>query len=215
MTAPDPDTLYPMGGFPQAVFLKNVITRPNIEVGDYTYYDDPAGAERWEEKNVLYHFDFHGDRLKIGRFCALAQGSQFIMNGANHLTDGFSTFPFAAFGQGWEEGFDPADWSSGVRGDTVVGHDVWIGRGAVIMPGITIGNGAIIGAHAVVAQDVPAYGIVVGNSARVIRTRFASDMVKRLEDVAWWNWSAAKITRNVGAIRGADINALEAAAAAD
>lgn len=211
MHGPDPSCLYPMAGFPRAVFLKNFITRPNIEVGDFSYYDDPQGAERFEERNVLYHYEFLGDRLVIGRFVAIAHGVHFIMSSANHLMDGFSTYPFNIFGNGWEEGFDPAAYNAASRGDTVVGHDVWIGTQARIMPGVTIGNGAIVGAHAVVARDVPPFCIAVGNPARVIRQRFDEETVARLQDIAWWDWPQEKITRNLDAIRGRDIDKLKQA----
>lgn len=209
MYGPDPATLYPMSGFPQVVFLKNVITRSNIEVGDYSYYDDPQGAERFEEHNVLYHFDFIGDRLVIGRFVAIARGARFIMNGANHAMAGLSTYPFNIFGNGWEKGYDPASVTS--RDDTVIGNDVWIGSEAVILPGVTIGNGAIIGAYAVVGSDIPPYAVAVGNPARVVRRRFEPDVVAVLNEIAWWDWQADRITRNLNAIRGADIDALKRA----
>jgi virginiamycin A acetyltransferase len=209
MHGPDPATLYPLRGFPQVVYLKNVVTRPNIEVGDYSYYDDPDGAERFEEQNVLYHFDFIGDRLVIGRFVAIARGARFIMNGANHAMEGLSTYPFNIFGNGWEKGFDPA--SSASRDDTVVGNDVWIGSQAVILPGVSIGNGAIIGAYAVVGSDIPPYCIAVGNPARVIRVRFDPDIIAALDEIAWWDWPAERITHNLNAIRGADIEALKRA----
>ncbi|MCB1439558.1 MAG: CatB-related O-acetyltransferase [Nitratireductor sp.] len=211
-SGPNPDTLYPLSGFPRAVFLKNFITRQNVLVGDYTYYDDPDGAERFEENNILYHYDFSGDRLVIGRFTALATGVRFLMNGANHAMGGFSTFPFNIFGGGWEEGFDPATWTDQSRGDTVVGNDVWIGRETVVMPGVTIGDGAIIAANSVIVSDIPAYAIAGGNPARVIRMRFDEDMVSRLLALQWWNWQASDITRALDAIRGADIDALERAA---
>ena len=211
MHGPAPSTLYPMAGFPRAVFLKNVVTRPAIEVGDYSYYDDPDGAERFEEKNVLYHYDFYGDRLRIGKFVAIAHGATFIMNGANHLMTGFSTYPFDIFGKGWEKDFDQTAYVAASRGDTVVGNDVWIGREARIMPGVTIGDGAVIGAHSVVASDIPPYAIAVGNPARVVRRRFDDETVAALLDIAWWNWPAERIARNLGAIRGADLDMLKAA----
>ncbi len=211
MHGPSPSSLYPMAGFPRAVFLRNVITRKTIEVGEYSYYDDPDGAERFEENNVLYHYDFYGDRLIIGRFVAIAHGAQFIMNGANHLLDRFSTYPFSNFGGGWEQGFDPAVYVEHTRGDTIVGNDVWIGREARIMPGVTIGNGAVIGAHAVVASDVPAYAVVVGNPGRVVKRRFDEVTIATLEDIAWWDWDAEKLTRNLDAIRGNDLAVLRAA----
>lgn len=214
MHGPDPSTLYPLAGHPRTAFLKNFITRPNIEVGDYTYVDDPRGAERFEDRNVLHHFDFVGDRLVIGRFCAIAAGATFIMNGANHAMEGFSTYPFNIFGNGWEEGFDPQSWVDASRGDTVVGNDVWIGNGALIMPGVTIGDGAIVAARSVVASDVPAYAIVAGNPARTVRMRFDDLTIARLLQIAWWNWPAETITAHLNAIRGNDLAALETVAEA-
>jgi virginiamycin A acetyltransferase len=207
---PSPDTLHPIPGVPQLGFLKNAIRGPNIEVGDYTYYDDPDGIDNFE-KNVLYHFPFIGDRLVIGKFCAIARGVKFIMNGANHQMDGISTFPFFIFGNGWEAA-RPAQGELPYKGDTVVGNDVWIGYDALIMPGVTIGDGAIIAARSVVTADVPPYAIVGGNPARLVRRRFDADSARRLQAVAWWDRPAAWIGRHLALIRGGDIDALEAAA---
>lgn len=212
MHGPSPSALHPMQGFPQIVYLSQVVTRANIEVGAYSYYDDPDGAERFEERNVLYHYDFQGDRLVIGKFVAIAKDVRFIMNGANHLMDGFSTYPFSIFGNGWEKGMNMSEFQRQSRGDTVIGNDVWIGREARVMPGVTIGNGAVIGAFSVVASDVPAYAIVAGNPARMIRRRFDDETIARLEQIAWWNWDAEKLTRNLGAIRSNDLAALAVAA---
>ncbi|MCX2724113.1 CatB-related O-acetyltransferase [Roseibium salinum] len=211
MRGPSPDTLHPFNGEPHTVFLKNVITRPNIEVGDFTYYNDLTAASDFENRNVRYHFEFLGDRLKIGRFCALAQGTTFIMNGANHAMTGFSTYPFNIFDEAWRQGFDLATIFDHLRGDTIVEHDVWFGTGATVMPGVTICSGAIIGANAVVAADVPPYAVVVGNPGRIVRLRFDEDTIERLLDIAWWDWPVEKITRHLGAIRGAEISALEQA----
>lgn len=212
MHGPHPSKPYPLDGYTRAVFLKNFITRPNIEVGDYTYYDDASGAERFEERNVLHHFDFYGDRLVIGRFCALAAGTTFFMNGANHAMGGFSTYPFNLFGGGWEQGFDDKTWIDAGRGDTIVGNDVWIGNGALIMPGVTIGDGAIVAARSVVASDVPAYAVVAGNPAKSVRMRFDGQTVDALLRVAWWDWPAEKIARGLDAICGGDLDALKAIA---
>lgn len=205
MLGPSPDTRHPIEGAERVGFLKNFITRPTIEVGDYTYYDDPKGVERFEE-NVLYHFDFIGDRLVIGRFCSIAAETRFIMNGGNHATTWFTTFPFPVFGNGWEEAA-PDSWPH--RGDTVVGHDVWIGYGATIMPGVTIGNGAIVASRSVVTRDVEPYAVVGGNPAEVIRYRFDPEVRARLGEIAWWDWDVAKITRNVKAICSGDLSTLE------
>lgn len=207
MNGPDPDARFPMPAAPRMGFLKNFITRPNIEVGDYTYYDDPAGPERFEE-HVLYHFDFRGDRLIIGRFCSIAAEIRFIMNGGNHPTDWLTTFPFPVFGNGWEEAM-PDSWPD--RGDTVVGNDVWIGYGVTVMPGVAIGDGAIVATKSVVTKDVPPYAIVGGNPAEIIRYRFEEEDRARLLELAWWDWDREKITRNVKAICSGDIGALEAA----
>ncbi len=206
-TGPSPEQRHPIPGVERTGFLKHYITRPTIVVGDYTYYDDPRGPAQFEQ-NVLYHFDFTGDKLIIGKFCSIATDVRFLMNGGNHPTDWLTTYPFPAFGGGWEAAM-PAAWPS--KGDTVVGHDVWFGYGAMIMPGVTIGNGAIIASGSVVTKDVPAYAVVGGNPARVIRSRFDAATVARLEAVAWWGWDAAKITRNVRAICAGDVAALERA----
>lgn len=212
---PDPDALHPMETYPAATFLKPLAEREalsNVTVGRFTYYDDRDGLGDFFTRNVLYHFDFVGDALVIGDFCAIAYGVQIIMNGATHAMTGFSTFPFNIFGEGWEDGFDPETWTSGYRGDTVIGPDVWIGREAMLMPGVTIGPGAIVAARAVVTSDVPAYSVVGGNPARVLRQRFDDETIERLLAVAWWSWPTEQISKNLDAIRGADLSSLEAAA---
>ena len=210
MHGPSPTDPHPMAGFPQVCFIRNTVKNPNVVVGDYTYYDDPEDSENFE-RNVLYHYPFVGDKLVIGKFCALARGVKFIMNGANHKLTGFSTYPFGIFGQGWEAAVPaPADLPS--RGDTVVGNDVWIGYDALVMPGVRIGNGAIVAARAVVVKDVPAYAVVGGNPAKVLKSRFPPETVAALEQIAWWNWPVEKITRHLKAIVSADLAALQAAA---
>ena len=207
MNGPSPEVRHPIEGAERLGFLANFITRPNIEVGAYTYYDDPSGVERFEQ-NVLYHIDFIGDRLIIGRFCSIAAETRFIMNGGNHPTDWFTTYPFPVFGSGWEEA-QPSEWPN--RGDTVVGHDVWIGYGATVMPGVRIGNGAIIATKSVVTRDVEPWAIVGGNPAGRIRYRFDAPTREALSEIAWWDWDARKITKNVKAICSGDIGALRAA----
>ena len=204
---PDPKTAYPLAATRQVAFLKPLIDHPMIEIGDYSYYDDPDGPEKFLETCVRYHFDHMGDRLVIGKFCAIAAKAQFIMNGANHALDGFSTYPFSIFGRGWDR--HHTDWAKNSRGDTVIGNDVWIGAGATILPGVKIGNGAIIGTCAVVAQDVPDYGVAVSNPAKIVKRRFAPEVIERLMAVAWWDWPPEKVTENLKAIQGADIAALE------
>jgi virginiamycin A acetyltransferase len=209
MPLPDPLTRHPIPGWKGTAFLKAIVDHPLIEVGDYSYYDDSRGPEHFVARCVRYHFDFIGDRLIIGKFVAIAQGAQFIMNGANHPMGGFSTFPFAMFGLGDPEALKQA--GAGHRGDTVIGNDVWIGREAVIMPGVSVGDGAIIGTRAQVARDVPPYAIVVGNPGRVVRTRFAPEIVAELLEIRWWDWEPDKIARNIAVIASADIDALRAA----
>jgi virginiamycin A acetyltransferase len=208
---PDPLDPHPMKGHPRVGFLKAFVDQPDIEIGEYTYYDDPGGPEGFVERCVQHHYSFIGDRLIIGRFCAIAAGTIFIMNGANHAMTGFSTYPFNIFGAGWEQGFDWATIQAGFKGDTVVGNDVWIGQEATIMPGVRIGDGAIVAAKSVVVTDVPPYAIVGGNPARVIRLRFTDDVVADLLAIRWWDWDADKITRNLDAIRGANLAALKQA----
>ena len=209
MPLPDPSTRHPIPGWKGTAFLKAVVDHPLIEIGDYSYYDDSRGPEHFVARCVRYHFDFIGDRLIIGKFVAIAQAAQFIMNGANHPIGGFSTFPFQMFGLG-----DPSDLKRpgpNNRGDMVIGNDVWIGREAVIMPGVTIGDGAIIGTRAQVTKDVPAYAVVAGNPGRIVKMRFAPEIVAELLTIRWWDWAADRIARHVDAIQGADIDALRAA----
>jgi virginiamycin A acetyltransferase len=210
MPAPDPLTRHPIASWKGTAFLKAVVDHPLIEVGDYSYYDDSRGPEHFVARCVRYHFDFIGDRLIIGKFVAIASGVQFMMNGANHPMEGFSTYPFQpiGFGEagGWTlDGMKP-------KGDTIVGNDVWIGRDAVIMPGVTIGDGAIVGTAAVVARDVPPYAVAVGNPARVVKRRFDEATIERLLAIRWWDWPAEAIDRHHALIMGSDLDALEKAA---
>ena len=211
MQGPSPDDPHPMKGFPQVGFLKPLVKNPNIVVGDYSYYDDPEGPEQFEAKCVLYHFPFIGDKLIIGKFCAIGRGVKFIMNGANHPMKGFSTYPFYIFGNGWER-CSPQPEDLPYKGDTVVGNDVWIGYDSLIMPGVNIGNGAIISTRSVVTSNVTAYAIVGGNPARLIRHRFPETVVQSLQRISWWDWPVEKISDHLSSFLGADIEALSAAA---
>ncbi|MBI5485700.1 MAG: Vat family streptogramin A O-acetyltransferase [Deltaproteobacteria bacterium] len=206
MNGPDPAEKHPMAGFPRVCFIKNTVTNPNIVIGDYTYYDDPDDSEGFE-RNVLYHYPFVGDRLILGKFCAIAAGVRFVMNGANHKLSGASTYPFSIFGNGWESVVPTAD-ELPYKGDTVVGNDVWIGFEALIMPGVKIGDGAIVAARSVVAADVPPYTVVAGNPARAVRRRFPVAVVDALLKIAWWDWPVEKITRNLKRIVASDVEAL-------
>lgn len=211
-TGPDPDILHPMPGFPRIVALRPLADgRTNVSVGPFSYYDDPSDPTAFFDRNVLHHFDFVGDRLVIGPFCAFATGCRIVMNGANHAMGGFSTYPFNIFGSGWEQGFDPASWEAENRGDTTIGADVWVGAEAWLMPGVTIAPGAIIAAKAVVTRDVAPYAVVAGNPAREIRRRFDDATITALLDLAWWDWPADRISRNLHAIRGRDLELLRTA----
>lgn len=202
---PDKDKVFPLEHYNRLCFLKNIIVNPNIIVGDYTYYDDFESAENFE-KNVKYHFDFIGDKLKIGRFCMIASDVKFIMNGANHLTNALTTYPFAIFGNGWENAMDGKEYPQ--KGDITIANDVWIGYNATIMAGVTIGDGAIIAANSTVVKDVEPYSIVGGNPATEIKKRFSPDVIEQLLQLKWWDWDLEKITKNVQYLTGADINQL-------
>jgi virginiamycin A acetyltransferase len=209
---PDPTVLHPMPGQPSVMFIRNLPDLPaRIEVGEFTYYDDPGGPEAFLA-NVRYHFDFRGDRLVIGRYCALATGVTFVMNGGNHRTAGVSTFPFPIF-EAWRGRWD-GEMDFPTRGDTVVGNDVWVGYDALVMPGVRIGDGAIVATRSVVTADVPPYAVVGGNPARVIRTRFDEATVERLLRIRWWDWPPERVAEAIPLISGADVDALEAFAGA-
>ena len=201
---PNPHKPYPMADQRRVCFLKNFIKSPLIIVGDYSYYDDPIDPENFE-KNVLYNYG--PDKLIIGKFCAIVTNVKFIMNGANHKLDGISTYPFPIFGQGWETAMNKLIGLPS-RGDTVIGNDVWIGYESVIMPGVSIGDGAIIAAKSVVVSDVPAYTVFGGNPARKIKQRFSDFEIETLLNIRWWDWEIEKITRNIPIIMEGDIQAL-------
>ena len=205
---PSPDDRFPIAGHKGVCYIKNVIRNPNIIVGDYTYYDAPEEPEKFEEKNVLYHYDFIGDKLIIGKFCAIAPGVKFIMNGANHKMKAFTTYPFGIFGNGWEAGI-PRLEDLPYKGDTVIGNDVWIGMESILMPGVKIGDGAIVAARSVVTKEVPPYTIVGGNPAKMIRQRFDEKTVELLLRTKWWEWSIEEIVENMPVLVGDDLGALE------
>ena len=201
---PNPDTLFPIPSSERTVFLKNIIKNPNIIVGDYTNYDDQVDINNFE-KNMLYHFDFIGDKLIIGKFCQIATAVKFVMNGGSHHLGGYSSFPFIIFQSHWPQvPFVPTR-----KQDTVIGNDVWIGYDATIMPGVTIGDGAIIGTRAVVTKNVEPYTIVGGNPAQSIRKRFDDKTIAFLLDLKWWDWPIEKIHANVLHIMNADYDELK------
>lgn len=200
MQIPDKDETFPLAHHDRLCFLKNIITNPNIIVGDYTYYDDFEDVSNFE-RNVKYHFDFLGDKLIIGKFCMIASGVQFIMNGANHKMDGITAYPFNIFGKAWKR-VEPSLSELPYKGDTTIGNDVWIGANATIMPGIQIGDGAIIAANATVVNHVEPYSIVGGNPSRLIRKRFPEAKVQELLELKWWNWDIEKITDNLEFLTG-------------
>lgn len=205
LTGPDKNTIYPLAHYERLCFLKNIIRNPNIIVGDYTYYDDMENVHHFE-RNVRYLFDFVGDKLIIGKFCMIASDVTFIMNGANHLTDAVSTYPFAIFGHGWEHAMEGKQYPH--KGDITIGNDVWIGYKATIMAGVTIGDGAIIAANSIVTKDVAPYVIVGGNPAMEIRKRFSDEKISRLLDIKWWDWPIEKITEKVHLLAGNEIEKL-------
>ncbi len=204
---PDKNEKFPNKNVPSVCFIKNVITRPNIEVGDYTYYDDANGADKFEE-HVTHHYEFLGDKLIIGKFCQIASGIKIIMNGANHRMNSVTTYPFNIMGNGWEK-VTPKLTDLPFKGDTVIGNDVWIGQNVTILPGVHIGDGAIIGANSVVTKDIPAYHIAAGNPCKVIRKRFSEELINYLEEVKWWNWEEEKIFKNLEILCSSDLEKIK------
>ena len=204
MLGPNPDAVHPNPNVPSVCYIKNTITRPTIIVGEYTYYDDPVDSEHFEE-HVTHHYDFIGDKLIIGKFCAIAKGVEFIMNGANHRMCGVSTYPFNIMGGGWERSA-PSMEDLPLKGDTVVGNDVWIGQNVTVLPGVHVGDGAIIGANSVVTSDIPAYSVAAGNPCTVKKMRFGAELVEYLLDLKWWDWPAEKIFANLDALTSADLS---------
>ena len=203
------EKIYPREFDNQIVYLKNVITKPNIEVGDYTIYNDYVNDPRdFEKNNVLYHYPVNNDKLIVGKFCSIACGAKFMFTSGNHTMKSLSTYTFPVFLDEWE--LDPVNirdaWDN--KGDIVIGNDVWIGYEAVIMQGVTIGDGAIIGTRALVTKDVPPYTIVGGAPAKPIRNRFSEEIIAKLLEMKWWDWPEERIKANIAAIQRGDIEAL-------
>ncbi|MDE6868022.1 MAG: CatB-related O-acetyltransferase [Clostridia bacterium] len=183
---PDPQKIFPVRGCDTVTYVKPTISNPNIIVGDFTYFSDKDF-----EKHITHHYDFNGDKLIIGKFCQIAAGVNFVMNGANHQMNAVSTFPFYIF-EGWDQNL-PSISELPLKGDTVIGNDVWIGQNVTVLPGVNIGDGAIVGLNSVVAGDVPPYTVVAGNPAKIIRKRFDDELIGLLREFKWWDMSVEKI----------------------
>ena len=195
---PDPNRVYPMPGIDTVTLVKPTIKNPNILVGEFTYY---SGTDF--ETCVTHHYDFLGDQLIIGKFCQIAAGVEFVMNGANHRMNTVTTYPFYTM-SGWAQDAPPLA-ELPLKGDTVVGNDVWIGQNAVILPGVHIGDGAMIGANAVVGSDVSAYTVVVGNPAKPVRKRFDDELIGLLERLRWWDRSVTEIQKMLQILSSSDL----------
>ncbi|MEG0453299.1 MAG: CatB-related O-acetyltransferase [Coprobacillus sp.] len=203
-------TVYPRTGDKQTIYLKNVISNPNIIIGDYTMYNDFVNDPiHFEQNNVLYHFPINQDKLIIGKFCSIACGAKFIFTSANHSLKSLSTYPFPLFFEEWSLDKKEVIQAWDNKGDIVIGNDVWIGYEAIIMSGVTIGDGAIIGTRAIVTKDVPPYTIVGGIPAKPIRKRFSDKTISTLLELKWWNWSSKKITDNIEAIKTGKLERLK------
>lgn len=214
MAIPDTSRIYPRTGDPQTVYLKNVVQNPRVLVGEHTIYNDFVHDPRdFERNNVLYHYPINRDRLVIGKYCSIACGARFLLNSANHSLRSLSSYTFPLFYEMWGLDPHPAEaWDN--KGDIVIGNDVWIGYEAVVLAGVTIGDGAVVGARAVVTHDVPPYTIVGGVPAKSIRRRFVDKDVETLLRLRWWDWPPELVRRALPAIQSGDLPALEALAPA-
>ena len=195
---PNPNTVHPIPGYEKEIYVKPTIKNPNIIVGEFTYIADSEF-----ESHVTHHYEWNGDKLIIGKFCQIAAGVEFVMNGANHQMNAVSTFPFYTM-EGWEMA-PPAISDLPLKGDTIVGNDVWIGQNAVILPGVHIGDGAIIGANSVVGRDIPPYTIVVGDPARETRKRFDDELIRLLLAFKWWDKSIEAINQLIPLLTSSDL----------
>lgn len=203
------DKIYPRTGDRETVYLKNVIDNPNIQIGDYTIYNDFVHDPReFLKNNVLYHYPINKDRLIIGKFCSIACGAKFLFNSANHRIASLSTYTFPLFFEEWGLEKENVAQAWDQKGDIIIGNDVWIGYEAVILPGVTIGDGAVIGCRAVVTKDVPPYTIVGGVPAKPIRKRFDEETIKELQKIKWWDWPEEKIAGKIPAIQAGDLEEL-------
>ena len=203
------DKIYPRTGDRETVYLKNVVENSNIEIGDYTIYNDFIHDPReFQKNNVLYHYPINKDRLIIGKFCSIACGAKFLFNSANHKMASLSTYTFPLFFEEWGLKKENVAQAWDQKGDIVIGNDVWIGYEAVILSGVTIGDGAVIGCRAVVTKDIPPYTIVGGVPAKPIRKRFDEETIKELQKIKWWDWPQEKITEKRQAIQAGDLEGL-------
>ena len=200
---------YPRSMDKETVYLKSVITNPNITVGDYTIYNDFVNDPRdFEKNNVLYHYPVNHDRLIIGKLCSIACGAKFIFNSANHNLSSLSTYPFPIFFEEWELDVRNITKAWDHKGNIIIGNDVWIGYEAVILAGVTIGDGAVVGARAVVTKDIPPYAIVGGVPAKLIRNRFSQHTIEILQKLKWWDWPKERIAQHLAAIQSGNIEQL-------
>ena len=203
------DKIYPRTGDRETVYLKNVVENSNIEIGDYTIYNDFIHDPReFQKNNVLYHYPINKDRLIIGKFCSIACGAKFLFNSANHKMASLSTYTFPLFFEEWGLKKENVAQAWDQKGDIVIGNDVWIGYEAVILSGVTIGDGAVIGCRAVVTKDIPPYTIVGGVPAKPIRKRFDEETIKELQKIKWWDWPEEKIAGKIPAIQAGDLEEL-------
>lgn len=201
--------IYPRSQGHSTVYLRNVVNDPSIEVGEYTIYDDFVHDPRdFQRNNVLYHYPVNHERLVIGKFCSIACGAKFLFNSANHALGSLSTYPFPIFFEEWGLPVEDIARAWDNKGDIVIGNDVWIGYEAMILAGVTIGDGAIIAARAVVTQDVPPYTIVGGVPAKPIRQRFDPEIIEALGRLKWWDWPEEKIARHLDDIQSGNIEKL-------
>lgn len=201
--------IYPRPHDKQIVYLKNVIKNPKIIVGDYTIYNDFVNdPQDFEKNNVLYQYPVNGDKLIIGKFCSIACGAKFLFTSGNHSLKSLSNYTFPIFFDEWDLDSKNITSAWDNKGDTVIGNDVWIGYDAIIMPGVKIGDGAIIGTRAVVTKDIPPYTIVGGVPAKPIRKRFDDKTIEKLLSIKWWNWDKEKIKQNIQSIQSGNINNL-------
>ncbi len=205
----NPEKIYPRTNDYETVYLKNVVKDPSIIVGDFTMYNDFVKDPRlFERNNVLYHYPINQDKLVIGKFCSIACGAKFLFTSANHTQTSLSTYPFPIFFEEWELNVRNITNAWDNKGNIVIGNDVWIGYEAVILSGITIGDGAIIGTRAVVTKDVPPYTIVGGVPAKPIRKRFSDDIISALLKIKWWEWPEERIKRHISDIQSGRIDCL-------